>query len=642
MAQSTDTPVSVVLVDDSRELRQLVRRRLERTGQFDVVAEGGDGDEAITLVIRHQPELLLLDTSMPTCDGIQALPAIAAVSPDTRVVMFTGFDAEGLAERARELGAVDFVEKSLPLEQLPDRLLMAVHRAAEDHAPSSARLSVVRDDSHAMLADEQALVSEHVAQFQELFEQAAIGMATLTVTGTVVRANRALAELMSCRPSDLVGVDYGRLTGGGGDELDQALEDLTASNRNLVTLEHPLPSAAGIAQRVARLTLAPIRDSRGQALYVFAQVQDISDLRAAEMERRATERGFRLLVEAVPDYAIFMLDREGTVVSWNLGAQRIKGYAAHEIIGRSFRVFYSPEDQTAGIPEYNLAHALQDGRFVQEGWRIRKDGSRFWANVVISTVHDESGTHLGFAKVTRDLTEQREHEEELQEAVNQQSHFLSVTAHELRTPTAVIEGSAAALQGDDYDAETREVLFSNISGSAQRLRRLASDLATASQVQRGTLRYQWEDVPLGSLLQRAVAHAHSAGHDITEAEQPPASLTMRADPVRLAQAVDNLLDNAVRHGEPPVVLRCTDDGEVLRIIVEDAGRGVPSALAPHLFDRFAMGPRGGTGLGLYLVREIVRAHGGEIEHIPPSQGQANAFVMTFPSATHVRPAAVSK
>ena len=208
--------VSTVLVDDSSELRALVRRRLEQSGLFEVVAEGGDGDEAISLVIRHEPELLLLDTSMPTCDGLQALPAILAVCPDTTVVMFTGFEEHGLAERARELGAVDVLEKSIPLHELPERLIHALYRSPDRVTPAQP-LSLVGGEPVSEITAEQRVLDEHVAQFQDLFDRAAIGMATLTVTGSIVRANEALAELMSCAPYDLVGVDYGQLTSGAGE-----------------------------------------------------------------------------------------------------------------------------------------------------------------------------------------------------------------------------------------------------------------------------------------------------------------------------------------------------------------------------------------------------------------------------------------
>ena len=174
---------------------------------------------------------------------------------------------------------------------------------------------------------------------------------------------------------------------------------------------------------------------------------------------------------------------------WNSGAQRIKGYAAREIVGQSFRVFYPPEDQTSGHPEHNLAIALREGVYAEEGWRVRKDGSRFWASVAISPVYDDEGGHIGFAKVTRDRTEQRAHEEERRDAVAQQAHLLAVTAHELRTPTAVIDGSAGALREswDEIPVAERDELLTGIRSSAHRLRRLVSDLSTASRLHDETL-----------------------------------------------------------------------------------------------------------------------------------------------------------
>ena len=405
------------MVDDSKEVRALVRRRLQSSGMFEVVGEGGDGEDAISLVHRHEPTLMLLDTSMPTMDGIEALPAILALCPETRVVMFTGFEEHGLAARARELGAADFIEKSIPLEELPGRLMRTLNQASPGSSPRGRhRLSVVSDvagDEQGPFAQEQLVLNEHIEQFRELFDQAAIGMATLTVNGTIVRANRALAELMSCSTYDLVGVDYGRLTNGGGERLDRGLEAIRSVGEDLTTFEHHLPTRPGTApSRVVRVMLAPIRDSQQQVLYVFAQVQDISAQLEAEADLRRSEETFRLMVTAVGEYAIFMLDVEGNVISWNAGAQRIKGYAASEIIGRSFRVFYPSEEQATGHPEHNLEVALRKGSFAEAGWRVRQDGSRFWASVVISPVYDDAGRHVGFAKVTRDQTRVREHEEE--------------------------------------------------------------------------------------------------------------------------------------------------------------------------------------------------------------------------------------
>jgi PAS domain S-box-containing protein len=637
---------SVVLVDDSKDVRAVVRRLLQSSG-FDVVGEGGDGDEAIVLGFRHEPALMLLDTSMPKVDGIEALPAVLAVSPGTKVVMFTGFEEPGLEALAREQGAADFIEKSIRLESLPERLRRALDApwpdtpattgAGAGRTSYAANLHVIHEPT--VRPKEQAVLSEHVQQFRELFDLAEIGMATLTSSGGIVRANRALAALMSCTPDDLVGVDYGRLTVGQGDELDRRLDDICILGEDLTSFEHQLPASRGReSSRVVRATLAPIRDARQHVLYVFAQVQDVTAQRAIESDLRRSEENFRRLVTAVGEYAIFMLDVDGTVVSWNSGAQRIKGYTAGEIVGRHFRVFYVDEEQKAGHPEHNLEMALLEGSYSEEGWRVRKDGSRFWASVVITAVYDDAGHHVGYAKVTRDQTQQREHEEERKRFVEQRIQLLAVTAHELRNPTAVIDGSASALRTswDEMSVDERDELLQGIHSSADRLRTLAADLSTSSRTTGDTLRQRLEKVSLTATLRRAAARVQAAAKGGVEiVTDVPRETLFHADPGRLGQALDNLLDNAVRHGRPPIGLVGTaDDG--VRIRVTDSGAGVAAELVPRLFERFAViGASGGTGLGLFLVREIARRHGGDVTYHAPADGEPAAFEISLPKGSGV-------
>ena len=631
---------SIVLVDDSSEVRTLVRHALSSAG-FDVVGECGDGDTAIVTAYRLQPDLILLDSSMPGSDGIEALPALRGVSPTSKIVVFTGFEASGFAHHMRQLGAADFIEKSFPLDQLAERLrsvlknseppgrrLRAVTEPVAGDAPPVAHPAdgTTNDDG-------QAVLNEHLTQFRELFDRAEIGMATLTSNGTIVRANRALATLMRCDPSDLIGVDYGRLTGGKGELLDRGMHNIMDAEADLATLEHELPRVSlDDPPRTARATLAPIRDSRRRVLYVFAQVHDVTTQRAVERDLHESEESFRRLVTAVKEYAIFMIDPAGTVTSWNAGAQRIKGYTAEEIIGKNFRIFYPQAEQDAGHPEHNLEAARRTGAFTEEGWRVRRDGSRFWASVVISPVYDDGGRHLGFAKVTRDLTQQRIDAEERQRVSDEQVHVLAVTAHELRNPTAVIDGSARMLmtEMDRLPADARDELLSAIRAGADRLRRLAMDLSSAAGPQGERPSLVFEKLSLARVLRQAVTRLETRQGNVPVDIDVPEDVTFSADSERLAQALDNLIDNALRHGAAPICLRGLAD-DMVRIRVIDGGRGIPPDLESHVFQRFATaGVAGGTGLGLPLAREVARQHGGEATYHPPSGREPTYFEISLP------------
>ena len=624
----TDRP-TIVIVDDSPELRALVRSRLEHSGQFEVVGEGGDGGAAVLLAHNHTPNLMLLDTSMPTMDGLEALPLVLAVSPETKVVIFTGFEERGLADRARDLGAADFIEKSVPVGELPERLRRHVPEQEAPPRPMGLRVAADRDEE---AARDQAALDEHLERFREVFDQAAIGMATLTLNGSIVRANAALAHLMHCEPEDLVGVDYGVLTRGGGDRLDDALARINGNGEDLVVFEHPVPVED--RRETVRVTLAPIRDSRGEPLYVFGQIQDIT----AEVALRRSEELFRLLVTTVQDYAICMLDVDGRVTSWNAGAERIKGYPEEEILGKHFRIFYPDEEQAERRPEQNLELALHNGSHAEEGWRARKDGTRFWASVVLTAVYDDAGRHRGFAKITRDQSRQRDHEEERKRAIEQQAHLLAVTAHELRTPAAVVDGSVALLRehGDDLDATERERLLEAMASSARRLQRLVTDLRTASAIRADALALSPEVVTLRGLLTAAAERARAADRAARILVDVDDDIEFTADPGRLGQALDNLLDNAMRHGRPPVVLCGEPVADGVRIQVSDSGSGVQPRLVERLFERFAhAGPSGGTGLGLHLVREIARSHGGEASYLHDEGRKGAVFVLELPAQPRV-------
>jgi PAS domain S-box-containing protein len=447
-----------------------------------------------------------------------------------------------------------------------------------------------------------------------------------------VRVNRALADLVEHSPEDLVGVDYAELADQQATQLAAVLDEVRHSPVDVVHLEHAVRGATD--GRQVRATLAPVRDSGGRALYIFLQLQDITAERAALEQLRRSEERFRLLVETVQDYAIFMLDPDGRIVSWNAGAQRTKGYAAAEIIGRHFRVFYPEEQQTRRHPEHELEIALREGHYEEEGWRVRKDGTTFWANVLITAVFDESGRHVGFAKVTRDSTERRELQQRLQQAADDQAKFLAVTAHELRTPIGVLGGAAQTLaqHWSDLEEAERADLLSALEAGTSRLRLLLDDLLTASRLQASSLKVAHDPVRVADTVRDSLATIARTWPGATvEADVRP-DLKVYADRDRLAQVLDNLLGNALRHGAQPVRVSADAEGDQVLIRVRDSGPGVPEHMQGRLFERFATGlSKGGTGLGLFIVRELARAQGGDARYEPAGPGEpAGVFVVTLP------------
>ena len=341
-----------------------------------------------------------------------------------------------------------------------------------------------------------------------------------------------------------------------------------------------------------------------------------------------TDRHLDLLIESVVDYAIFMLDPAGFVITWNPGAERMKGYRAEEIIGQHFRVFYPAKAQALRHPEYELEVAAREGRYEEEGWRIRKDGTAFWANVVITALFDSDRTLIGFGKVTRDVTERRNAETareraaaelaeanaRLRAANEQTSDFLAITAHELHSPIAAMTGAADLLveHWDELDEAGRAENFRNLARSAHRTHRLLDELLMASRLEAGQLDVALDAVPLTAAIAEAVAGVAEAAEPVEVVGGD--DVVVRADRVRVVQMVGNLVANAARYGKPPVTVETALFGPAAEIRVCDAGPGVPESLKPQLFRKFVRGagPRQrGTGLGLFIVRELARRQGGD-------------------------------
>lgn len=359
------------------------------------------------------------------------------------------------------------------------------------------------------------------------------------------------------------------------------------------------------------------------------------------------DRSLRLFVDSVKDYAIFMLDPAGHVVTWNVGAQRTKGYSAAEIIGQHFSRFYTPEDVAALKPQRLLELAARDGLVEDEGWRLRKDGSRFWADVVLTAVRDEDGTLAGFGKVTRDLTERRSLEEaerharaRAEAASLAKDEFLAIVSHELRTPLNVIVGEMFRLRKTS-DTQTAAQGWDSLDRNVRLLTRLVEDLLDLSRAVSGKLRVDPQPVDLARIAHDVVAAARSSaeikGVTITSNLDATTGFVL-GDPVRLHQVIWNLLSNAIKFtpsgGSVSISVGREAADAVLR--VSDTGVGFNVELQGRLFDAFSQGDpsttraESGLGLGLAIVKRLVEAHGGRVTARSEGLARGATFEVCLP------------
>jgi PAS domain S-box-containing protein len=407
----------------------------------------------------------------------------------------------------------------------------------------------------------------------------------------------------------------------------------------------------------ANVVITTLYNEQNKLLGFSKVTRDLSDRKENEENLRQSEERYRSLVEQVTDYGIFMLDEKGRIISWNEGARRIKGYTAEEIIGKYFSIFYTEEDILNGKPAHELKVARAEGKYEEEGWRIRKDGSLFWANVVITAVYSNKNILLGFSKVTRDLTERRESEKALRESydryrlladelkstnyelsyANQElEQFTSIVSHDLQEPIRTIK-SFLQLIDMKLDADQHDELKKYIGRSinaANRMRELIQNLLHYSQLSKGEILE--EDIDVNELISQALQNLKTA-FDATDAEVTIENEvgTIYGDRVQLVQLLQNLLSNALKFtesGRPVIKISCIEEGGHVKFGITDNGIGIAKTDLPKVFDIFkrlhTKKAFPGTGIGLAICKKIVDRHRGKIWPVS-EPGQGTTFYFTL-------------
>jgi PAS domain S-box-containing protein len=543
------------------------------------------------------------------------------------------------------------------------------------------------------------------ARFRDLYDNAPCGYHSVDPDGTLVAVNRTEARWLGYTPDELLGrvrfaefvrpadrdaylQGFARVReegGVAGVELELVRRDGTTFP---VLIHSSTVRAADGGYLRSRTTLTDITD-RKRAEDAARQLNADLRHRLDELARtgealRASEERFRLLVESAQDYAILMLDPAGRVASWSPGAAQIKGYAADEILGRHFSVFYPPEAVERGWPDRELQAAAATGRFEDEGWRVRKDGSRFWTNVVVTPVRDGAGKLLGYSKVSRDLTERKRIEDEVRrlngeleervrvrtadlEAANrdlaqknaENEMFVYSVSHDLRSPLVNLQGfskelekagrGVADLLADDgvppaLRARAQELLerkmvkaIGFIQTAVMRLSGIIDALLRLSRA--GRVEYRWEAVDVAGVVGRVVAAAHGTvterGAAVRVDDLPPAW----GDRTAVEQVFGNLVGNALayldpaRPGEVEVGVAPGDPAGGTTYFVRDNGLGIAEGHQARIFQAFQRAHPGvgsGEGLGLAIVARVVERHHGRV-WVESRPGAGSTFFVALPT-----------
>jgi PAS domain S-box-containing protein len=386
----------------------------------------------------------------------------------------------------------------------------------------------------------------------------------------------------------------------------------------------------------AHVVVDPIFDDTGTLVGYAKITRDITERKAAADALFESEQRFRMLVQGVHDYAIYMLDPNGMVTNWNTGAERIKGYKADEIVGQHFSRFYTPEDRENGEPQRALATALSEGKYEKEAWRMRSDGTRFWAHVVIDPIRDDHGKLIGFAKITRDATERRNAQIELEEAraalfqaqkLQALGELTGGIAHDFNNLMTVIRGSADLLKRADLAKEKRARYLDAIVETADRAAALTGQLLAFSRRQR--LKPEVIDLNLrldafGEMLERTLG-----GQVDVELDLAKGLWRTEADPTQLETALLNAAINArdaMPEGGTLTIRTCNaqeKDGDFVVVELSDTGSGMPEEVLSRAYEPFfTTKPVGkGTGLGLSQIHGFAAQSGGRTELISrPGEG----------------------
>lgn len=638
-----------------------------------------DGAEAVEHLLQRgphrgatHPDVVLLDLNLPFKNGFEVIAETRAEPKyrDVPVYLLTTSASSEDAERAKALGVAAFLTKAVDLDEVEKMLGTLV----EEEFPKIARKKSAAGGAPAKNfqtvspSSRPEMTNEAFRQLVEAVKDYSILM--LSPQGYILSWNEGATRMKQYSANEVLGKHFSIFH-----TPENVQSGLPEKELRIAQSEGRYSEEGWRVRRDgtlfwAHVTVSAVKDASGKLIGFGKVTHDITEQRQAEERLRLSEERFRILVEGVQDYAIFMLDSGGHVISWNRGAERIKGYKASEILGKHFSIFYTEKAKSDKHPDYELEVAKKVGTYEEEGIRIRKDGSTFWANVLITALYDKHQSLTGFAKVTRDVTERKRAEEEvralnaaLEERVKERTRqleestqaleaqkeellrsnsdlqqFAYVASHDLQEPLRIVVSQLQLvdrLEGNKLGAESRKSMDFAIEG-ALHMRRLVLDLLSYAQIEKGAESMRPTD--FNDVLRFATDHWRQRIDESQTKILGQKLPTVIANTVQMQQIFLNLMGNAISYTppdrKPQINISARDAGDEWIFSVADNGIGIEREYWQKIFIIFQRlhSDRGrfpGTGIGLAVCKKIVERHGGKM-WLDSTPGVGTTFYFSLP------------
>lgn len=627
--------LNILILEDVPEDAELMTRQLSKAGLRFRSTRVVNRNDFVRELEQAAPDVILSDHGLPEFSGFAALALAREKCPDTPFIFVTGSPAEDEVTQAFESGADDYILKSSI-----SNLAIAVQRTLRD-AKSRQKARQRREQLRLILES-----SKDFAIF------------TLDLDGRVTEWNAGAEHLFGYTPDEILKQD-GRILFTPEDlaKGDAEKEQKIALHRGRATNERWHARKNGDRFWGSGLTM-PLLDRAGKPTGFLKIMQDHTERLRMQEALARNEELYRSMVENVEDYAIYMLDAEGRIESWNIGAERTEGYKAGEIIGQHFSIFFIDEDVVKGLPARELERARREGKSRTEGWAVRKGGSRFWSDWTLTAIRNRAGEIRGFCKMAHDVTARKQAQDEIQrlkneleerirrrtaqlEASNKELEAFSYSvSHDLRAPLRHISAYAGILreEGEGALPPGTRVYLDKISNSAERMARLIDDLLNFSRVGRAAL--QLKPVNLRQLVEEARLELRDeAGNRHIEWTIGHLPVT-QGDPVLLRQVWINLISNAMKYTrhrqQSRIEIGCSETENEIVCFVRDNGAGFDRHFAQKLFGIFqrlhSETEYPGTGIGLAIVRRVIHRHGGRV-WAEGTLGEGATFYFALPRRT---------